>query len=293
MRSTERTCDSTTAGSSRPGAERMSGTWTISSKSVGAVHVVHALHRGLVGEPLAPRLAVVREEGERRGVAQAERVQLVEEGGDEHLGLALDRRAVALAHRLERRGRVGLDAGDHLLLRGQPVLAVRVDDVVRHVRRPVVDVQEERPLPVRAQELERAVEGLRRAENVRLGQVLEEVVRVEHEASDLVAVSGEGAEDRLDRRVEGRVPVEVSVVMSVHAGHDRRRRRRRPRRRRDRLRVADSARCQLVDRPRVHVPRAVAPEMVGPQCVGDVDDDVHSAADCSDGPRRLLRSEDT
>ena len=73
------------------------------------------------------------------------------------------------------------------------------------------------------------------------------------------------------------------MVVGVDAGHDRGRRRRRPRRRRDRLRVADTARGQLVDRPRVHVPGAVAAEMVGPQCVGDVDDDVHSAADCSDG----------
>ena len=75
------------------------------------------------------------------------------------------------------------------------------------------------------------------------------------------------------------------MVVGVHAGDDRGRRRRRPRRRADRMRVAGAARGQLVDRLRVHVPGAVAAEMVRAQRIGDVDDDVHSAADCSDGPR--------
>jgi hypothetical protein len=33
--------------------------------------------------------------------------------------------------------------------------------------------------------------------------------------------------------------------------------------------------------------------VVRAQRIGDVDDDVHSAADCSGGPPRLLRSDDT
>ena len=156
--------------------------------------MVDALHVVLRREALAPRLAVVGEEREDGVLAQAERLELLEERRDEHLGLALDRGPVALAHRLERRGRVGLDALDHLLLRGEPVLAVRVDDVVGHVRRPVVDVEKERCAAVGADPLERAVERLRRAEDVRLGEILEEVVRVEDEARDLVAVSGERAE---------------------------------------------------------------------------------------------------
>ena len=101
--------------------------------------------------------------------------------------------------------------------------------------------------------------------------------------ADLVAVRGEGAEHRLDGRVERRVPVQVAVVVRIDPGDDRRRRRRRPRRRADRLIEADSARGELVDRPRVHVPGAVAAEVVRAQRIGDVDDDVHSAADCSDG----------
>ena len=68
----------------------------------------------------------------------------------------------------ERRRRVGLDPVDDLLLGREPVLAVGVDDVVGHVRRPVVDVEEERLLAVRAQPVERAVERLARAEDVRL-----------------------------------------------------------------------------------------------------------------------------
>ena len=250
-----------------------------------AVHVVHALHLVLRGEPLAPRLAVVGEEREGRALAEPERVELLEERGDEHLRLALDRLPVALAHRLERRRGVGLDALDDLLLRGQPVLAVGMDDVVGHVRRPVVDVEKERCVPVRAQPLECAVERLARPEDVRLGQVLEEVVRVEDEARDLVAVRGERAEERLDRGIELGVPVEVAVMVGVHARDDRGRRRRSPRRGADRVREADAARRQLVDRARVHVPGAVAAEVVRAQRIGDVDDDVHSAPDCSDGPR--------
>ena len=124
------------------------------------MHVVDALDVLLGRESLAPGLAVVGEEGEDGVLAQAERLELLEERRDEHLGLPLDRLPVALAHRLERGRGVGLDALDDLLLRGEPVLAVGVDDVVRHVRRPVVDVEEERLLAVRAQPLERAVERL-------------------------------------------------------------------------------------------------------------------------------------
>ena len=73
-------------------------------------------------------------------------------------------------------------------------------------------------------------------------------------------------------------------MVRVDPGDDRRRRRRRPRRGADRLVEAHTARGELVDRLRVHVPGAVAAEVVRAQRIGDVDDDVHSAADCSDGP---------
>ena len=60
----------------------------------------------LVGEALAPRLAVVGDERDRRLLAQAEVVERLEERREEHLGLALDGAAVALAQRIERRGAV-------------------------------------------------------------------------------------------------------------------------------------------------------------------------------------------
>ena len=213
----------------RPGAERMNGTCDDLVEERRAVHVVDALYVLLADDPLAPRLAVVGEEGEDRALAQAERLELVEERGDEHLRLALDRLPVALAHRLERRAESDWIPSMISCFAASQSLRSAWSDVVGHVRRPVVDVEEERFLAVRAQPRERAVERLPRAEDVGLGQFLEEVVRVEHEAPDLVAVSGEGAEDRLDRRIELRVPVEVPVVVGIHAGDDRGRRRRRPR----------------------------------------------------------------
>ena len=112
-------------------------------------------------------------------------------------------------------------------------------------------------------------------EDVRLGHLLEEVVRVEDERPDLVAVRGERAEERLRGGVELRVPVQVAVVVRVQARDHRGHRRRRPRRGADGLVEANPAGCELVDRLRVDEARAVAAEMIGAQRVGDVDDDVH------------------
>ncbi len=164
-----RTCDSTTAGLEAPGRREDQRNFDDLVVERRAVHVVDALDAVLRREALAPRLAVVGEEREHGALAEAERLELLEERRDEHLGLTLDCLPIPLAHRLERRGGVGLDAVDHLLLRREPVLAVGVDDVVGHVRRPVVDVQEERPVAVLPQEREGAVERLGRAEDVRLG----------------------------------------------------------------------------------------------------------------------------
>ncbi len=248
-----------------------------------AVHVVDALDVLLLDEALAPGLAVVGQEREDRALAQPQSLELLEERRHEYLRLSLDRRPVALAHLLECGCRVRLDPLDDLLLGGEPVLALRVEDVVGHVRGPVVDVEEKRLVALLPQPPERGFERLTRAEDVRLGLVLEQVVRVEHEAADLVAVGRESPKDRLERRIERRIPMQVAVVVRAHAGDDRGRRRRRPRRGADRLVEANAAGRELVDRLRVQEPGAVAAQMIRPQCVGHVDDDVHSAADCSDG----------
>ena len=73
------------------------------------------------------------------------------------------------------------------------------------------------------------------------------------------------------------------MVVGVEPGHHRRRRGRRPRRGARRLIEADAARRQAVDRPRVEESRAVTAEMVGAERIRDVDEDVHSGADCRDG----------
>ena len=76
-------------------------------------------------------------------------------------------------------------------------------------------------------------------------------------------------------------------MVRVEAGDHRGHRGGRPRRRADRLVEAGAAGGELVDRPRVQEARAVAAEMVGAEGVGDVDDDVHGAADCSDDVESL------
>ena len=239
------------------------------------MHVVDALDVLLVREALAPRLPVVGEERKHRVLAEAEALELLEHRRDEHLRLALDRPPVPLARRLERGGRVGLDAADDLLLRREPVLALGVEDVVGHVGRPVVEEEQERLLAVVAQPRDRAVERLARPQHVRLGHLLEEVVRVEDERAHLVAVGREGAKERLGRGIERGVPVQVSVVVRVEPGHHRGHRRRGPGRGADRLVEANTARGELVDRPRVEETGAVAAEMVRAQRVRHVDDDVH------------------
>ena len=70
-----------------------------------AVHVVRP-RRPPSPEALAPRLAVIGEEREDRLLAEPETLELLEERRDERLRLALDRLAVGLARRLERRGGV-------------------------------------------------------------------------------------------------------------------------------------------------------------------------------------------
>jgi hypothetical protein len=109
-----------------------------------SVHVVHALNLLLRREALAPRLAVVAQERERGVLAQTKALELFEHAGDELLRLALDGLAIRLACGFERGGRVALDAREDLLLGTQPVGSLRVEDEVRHVRRPVVEEEEER-----------------------------------------------------------------------------------------------------------------------------------------------------
>ena len=70
----------------------------------------------LVGEALAPRLAVVAEKGERRLLAETEIVQRLQEGGEDRLGFALDGLRVALEQSRARLHAVGLDPGDDLRL---------------------------------------------------------------------------------------------------------------------------------------------------------------------------------
>ena len=133
------------------------------------MHVVDALHVLLVRDALAPRLAVVGEERERGALAEPERLELLEERCEERLRLALHGLAIGLARRLERRGGVALDPADDLLLRRQPVLPLGVEDVVGHVRRPAVEVEEKRPVAALAEPRDRPVERLARADDVRLG----------------------------------------------------------------------------------------------------------------------------
>ena len=144
MRSTRLTCDATTAGSQPSGRgedERHADDLVV---EVGAVHVVRALHLRLVVVALAPRLAVVGDERDRRLLAQAEVVERLEEPREERLGLALHRLPVARVQRLERGRVAGLDARDDVLLRLPPLLALGVEDAVRHVRRPAVEPEAER-----------------------------------------------------------------------------------------------------------------------------------------------------
>jgi hypothetical protein len=215
---------------------------------------------------------VVGREREHRLLAQPEGVERLEEAGEERLGRALDRAGVPVAQRLERRRVAGLDPLDDRVLRGEPFLSLGVEDVVRHVRRPAVEPEHERLRAMRSQPLDDTVEGLARAGDVRVGEALEEVVLVEDEAARGVPVRRGDGEQRRDRGVERRVPVEVAVVMGVEPRDHRRRRRARPRGGGDRLVEADSAGGELVDRRRVHPARPVAADVVRPERVGDIDD---------------------
>ena len=148
------------------------------------MHVVGALDRLLVLEALAPGLAVVAEEGERGLLAQPERVELLEEAGEiapptsARPPRRYDSRSAASAEALSdwMPAMISSFAASHSL-------RVGVEDVVGHVRRPAVEPEHERPVPVLAQPLDGAVERLARAGDVRVGEALEQVVLVEDEAA--------------------------------------------------------------------------------------------------------------
>ena len=85
MRSIERTWDSTTARLEPSGRREDQRHLDDLVEERRAVHVVDALDVVLRREALAPRLAVVGEEREDGVLAQPERLELLEERGDEHL----------------------------------------------------------------------------------------------------------------------------------------------------------------------------------------------------------------
>ena len=202
-----------------------------------AVHVVRPLDVVLVGEPLAPRLAVVGDERERRVVAQAERVELAEEPGEEVLRRALDRLGVRLAQRLERarRCRTGFRSMISSFAAFHSLRSAWSTSYGMCVAQLWNQRTNGRSRCSRSQATAPSSVSLVPA-TFASAKPLEEVVLVEDEAAGRRSRSPRRRVKSVGmRRVERRVPVEVAVVVRVEAGDHRRRRRARPRRGGDRL----------------------------------------------------------